>query len=88
MISQFWSRHIEDELQLIGSQVSDCLKEENLAPTEINVRTKLQVLATANMREIGKRGLAMCHHALYAFAANSPAIVKDITRECENGVHY
>jgi hypothetical protein len=84
-VSEFWSRHIEDELRLIGSQVSDLLREERLDPTETNVRLKLQGLATLKRREIGKRGLAICHHALYAFAANNVAIVADIARECAAG---
>lgn len=87
-ISKFWSEQIEDELQLIGSQVSDCLMIESLDPTEANVRLKLQVLSSIKKREIGRRGLAMCHHALYAFAADNPAIVADITRECKNRLQY
>lgn len=82
LISDFWSRQIEDELQLIGSQVSDLLREEKVDPTEQAVRGKLLSIADITKLSIGKRGLAMCHHALYQFAANNPAVVSDITREC------
>jgi hypothetical protein len=82
-ISRFWSEKIEDELQLIGSQVSDLLREEHIEPTEEAVRAKLQSLAHLKKGEIGRRGLAMCHHALYSFAANTPAVVSDIARSCQ-----
>jgi hypothetical protein len=81
-LANFWSEQIEDELQLIGSQVSDSLYEENIAPTEAAVRAKIQGLARLKGLEIGKRGLAICHHALYQFAANTPAVVTDITASC------
>lgn len=81
-ISHFWSRQIEDELQLIGSQVSDQLREEHIDPTEPVVRAKLLSLSHLERSAIGRRGLAICHHALYLFAANTPAVVADITREC------
>jgi hypothetical protein len=81
-LAGFWSEQVEDELQLIGSQVSDSLYEDNIAPTEAAVRAKLQELARLKGLEIGKRGLAICHHALYEFAANTSAVVTDITRSC------
>jgi hypothetical protein len=81
-LANFWSGQIEDELQLIGSQVSDLLREEALEPTEVTIRTKLLSLANLKANEIGRRGLALCHHALYTFAANSTAVVTEITRAC------
>lgn len=87
-VSKFWSQQIEDELQLIGNQVSDMLREDNLQPTEDAVRSRLQILATEKKAEIGKRGLAICHHALYVFAADTPAIVSDIARECRDRISY
>ena len=74
-LSRFWSEQIEDELQLVGSQVSDSLFEDNIIPTEAVVRSKLQELARLKDLEVGKRGLALCHHALYHFAANTAAVV-------------
>lgn len=81
-ISHFWSNQVDDELQLLCSQVSDLLREENIAPSDSVVIRKLSSLAVSKKSEIGKRGLAMCHHALYLFAANTPSVVSDIVRQC------
>ncbi len=82
-ISEFWSNQIEGEMQLIGSQVTDELRADNVEATQDTVRSKLLRLARLRELEIGKRGLAICHHALYLFAANNPAVVSDIVRECK-----
>jgi hypothetical protein len=82
-ISEFWSRHIEDELQFIGSQVSAQFREDGIEPTEENVRKKLRILARDKKLEIGRRGLAICNHAVYFFAANTDSVVSDIVRSCE-----
>lgn len=78
----------EDELQLLGSQVSGQLHEEKAVPSEELVRGKLKALTSWKKAAIGKNGLAICHHALYLLAAKKPAIVSDITRQCLERAAY
>jgi hypothetical protein len=87
-LSAFWSNHIEGELQLIGSQVSDMLDADEAEPDESTVKTKLDQLAKIKEREIGRRGLAICHSALYRFAAETPSVVSDILRQCREQASY
>jgi len=87
-LSEFWSRHIQDELLLIGSQVSDLLQSEDAEADEHLVKKKLMLLAKLRHREIGKRGLAICHTALYQFAADTPSVVSDILRQCRDQTRY
>lgn len=87
-ISEFWSNQIEYELQLIGSQVSDLLQEDKIRPTKAAVIAKLKNLALLKGSEIGRHGLAICHQAVYLFAANSPSVVADITRDCRDRLRY
>ena len=68
--------------------MSDQLHEEKAIPSEEFVRGQLKALANSEKAAIGKRGLAICHHALYLYAANNPAIVSDITRQCLERAAY
>jgi hypothetical protein len=87
-LSEFWSSHIHDELLLIGSQVSDLLQCEDTEADEHLVQQKLKLLANLKRQEIGKRGLAICHTALYQFAAETPSVVSDILRQCQEQADY
>jgi hypothetical protein len=87
-LSEFWSSQIEDELQLIGSQVGDALQYDGVDPDEQAVAAKLKTLAEQKRREIGRRGLAICHSALYRFAADTPSVVADILRQCRDQLGY
>lgn len=78
----------QDELQLIGSQVSTALQEEGIDPDEAVVTAKLKMLAAQKHLEIGKRGLAISHSALYQFAAESPFVIRDILRQCQDQLRY
>lgn len=81
-ISEFWSRHLQADLQTIGSEICDMLREENATPTEDAVRRKLLSRAERTEKEIGQRGLSIRQRALYLFAANTPSVVSDIARAC------
>lgn len=87
-LSQFWSGQIADELQLIGSQVASMLQHEDTEPNEERVASMLRLLADLKAREIGKRGLALCHSSLYRFAADTPSVVTDILRQCRDQLDY
>jgi hypothetical protein len=87
-LSEFWSSHVQDELLLIGSQVSDLLQSEDAEVDEHSVKQKLTLLANLRQREIGKRGLAICHTAIYQFAAATPSVVSDILRQCQDQASY
>lgn len=87
-LSEFWSRHIDDELQAIGGQVSDDLRFDGVAADEDAVRNKLLYYARSKERDIGRHGLAICHSAVYRFAAATPSVVSDILRQCREQASY
>lgn len=87
-LSRLWSTQIQDELQIIGSDVSNALQSEGIAPDEQAVTNTLNALADQKAREIGRRGFAIRDSALYRFAAETPAVIADILRECRDRAAY
>jgi hypothetical protein len=64
------------------------LQHEDTEPNEERVASMLRLLADLKAREIGKRGLALCHSSLYRFAADTPSVVTDILRQCRDQLDY
>jgi hypothetical protein len=81
-LSDFWSRHLNPEIQLLAGLISGDLRDEGIVATEIEVRTRLVRLSRQKDRSKGKEPLAIVHSHLYQHVLNTPDLFCQVLRTC------
>lgn len=85
-VTEFWGRMLDDELQLIASQIEQDLAEDGTTPTEAIVIQRLHRESRKMHARISRDGLAIVKSAYYAHIANTPSLLAQVMRTCSQGI--
>lgn len=87
-LREFWGKFLDDEVQNVAGDVQGWLQEDGIPPTEFNVRDRILRRASQERRQIGRRGLAIVLSSFYEHIAQTPVLLAQIIRTCEQGTHH
>ena len=84
-LSDFWGRCLDDEVQSVAGDVQGWLHEDGKELTETSVRDCVLKRARQERRRIGRDGLAIVKSWFYEHIADTPVLLAQVVRTCENG---
>lgn len=84
-LSEFWGRDLDDEVQLVAGEVDGMLRHDQVPPNETNVRDRLRLRANQERGRIGHRALAIVKSHFYEHVAQTPVLLTQVVRTCQNG---
>jgi hypothetical protein len=81
---EFWSRDLDDELQLVSAEVRETIVKENLANTEEEVRRCLEGVMLRKRKRIGHDSLAIVTAAFYEYILSNSNRFSQVVRSCQD----
>lgn len=82
---EFWSRDLDDELQLVASEIETEFRHECTVPSTALVRKKMQRLVESKRARIGHDPLAIVHSEFYTHILRTPSLFSQLERTCIDG---
>lgn len=82
-LSEFWGGFLDDEVQSVAADVQGWLQDDVKPPSKENVRDYILRCARQQRNKIGKDGLAIVKSFFYEHIANTPILLDQVVRTCE-----
>ncbi|GFE60797.1 hypothetical protein [Geobacter sp. AOG2] len=84
-LSEFWGGFLDDEVQIIASDVQGLLQFDGKQPTEASVRACVLQRASQERNKIGKDALAIVKSFFYEHIAHTQVLLDQVIRVCVHG---
>lgn len=84
-LNEFWGRILDDEVQMLASDVQGTLSYSRTAVSENTVRAEVLQQARRTRNRIGVDGLAIVKSSFYEHIAATPSLLDQVVRICTQG---
>jgi hypothetical protein len=85
-LTEFWGRDLDDELQLMASQVAEILRNDKLVPSQDEIVRQIRREAQRKKKFIGHEALAIVKSHFYEHIIMNSTLLEEVVRTCTKGI--